>query len=490
MTLAANTARLVGRRNHTPSALSLVACIMLLAWPPTAASIGFWLSVFAVFGLTVFCPLITAHLICLFTGRSQSGPGRKWLGRVFEPAGLTVTAQLFTLPLTAPLFATISLISPLANLLAAPLVTLMVGGGIVAACLVPLCSDLSLVVFRLLCLVGQAAAQLSEWLSGIPYASWPVAVDMVPTLLLFLLLAALLYLLWPQPGPRPRLGLALMLVAAVCANVLCLNLPTGAQLIVMDVGQGDALIIRDGRNCVLIDTGPDEKALLRALARNNISHIDAVVLTHLDLDHCGALSALRGTIPTEDVFFAADLLTYQADDAAVSAAAWLDADGASELASQDQLLVSGQLTLTVVWPAEPVREGGNDQSLCLRLSYDCNLDGQPETQALLTGDAELPELRLILADDPQTYQVLKVGHHGSNDAIGLEELQLMRTEIALICVGADNYYGHPTAQTLTTLEAADVALFRTDLHGDITLDFGPTAIQVSYDSIAPELTSR
>jgi len=501
MTLTAAAATFVGRRAHAPTALAAAALAMLALYPPNAYAVGFWLSVCAVLGLTMYASLARAWVLAALpaaTARAGAGKQRRRTGRVArtvaEPLALTLTAQGATLPLTIPLFSMVSFIGPLANLLVTPLVTILVGGGIVALCLAPVAEAPAFLLLQMLGVIGDGTAWLAQRLAAVPGAAMPFSAEALPLTLVCLVAALLAYGFWPQPQRGIARALGAALVAA--ALVLGLGIPwtTGPQLVVMDVGQGDALIVRDGRHTVLIDTGESASVLVGALGRNHITHLDAVVITHLDADHCGALAALQGMVGVDRVLFASGLPAAHAQDEVMrTARALLGGQPPGEVVAGDRLQVSAALSLEVVWPLQPVQEGGNPNSVCLLMRYDPQCDGAatPDTTLLLTGDAEAPELRSILAQGAvDAVQVLKVGHHGSADAVTVDQLAQMGTRIALISVGEDNRYGHPTAQTLGVLEAGSVTVFRTDLNGDISVALAPDALHVSCATMSNEISSR
>jgi competence protein ComEC len=282
------------------------------------------------------------------------------------------------------------------------------------------------------------------------------------------------------------------------------------QVVALDVGQGDAILIREGYRNILVDTGQNDAVLLRALARQGVSRLDAVIVTHLDDDHSGALDALGGTIPVEHVYFAAGLLEAKGEDAVIQTAQQLLSGKApEELAWGDALRLGDNIALSVLWPDRRVSEGGNEESLCLGLSYSADGDSSPSTRLLLTGDAEAPQLEALLARAPvpdasaqtptsgssapstdaptqtpaQGFAVLKVGHHGSKDAVTVEQLRRMGCVLALISVGRDNRYGHPAPDTLSVLDEAGVRVYRTDLNGDIRLRFDGGRLSVRCDTM-------
>jgi competence protein ComEC len=497
MTVASASAFFVRRRAHSPSSLCVAACAMLALHAPNAFSVGFWLSVFAVLGLTLFCPLVRGWLAAVparlrkpVRGGSRVPVKRSKAGEyLLESLALTGTAQLATLPLTIPIFAMVSFAGPLANLIAVPLMTLMVGGGIIALVLALLLPVVAMPALQGLSLIGELLAAVANVIASIPYASLPVTVELVPALLCSVALAVLLFALWPRPRRWLARSLCLLLLAvAVAGNIVVL--PTGPQLVMMDIGQGDALLVRDGTSAVLIDTGEHKTPLLQALARNRVNRLDAVIITHLHEDHCGALDTLRGTVATERVFVARGLPAARSEHKGISGAAAIAAHGrAEELTAGDRIRLSEHLWLDVVAPVGEVAKGDNADSICCILAYDADGDGDPEQRGLLTGDAEAPQLEELdrdgLLDD---IALFKVGHHGSKIATTPELLRTMRTRLALISCGEGNRYGHPKAETLAMLEEADVAICRTDINGDITVSFNRTALTVSCATMTPDIT--
>ena len=494
MTLISRLAPLAGRRKHVPSALATAGVGMMLAFPPAAFSVGFWLSMFAVFGLTVFCPLVSGYLSAFLPASAEKKSGRmvKGLRKVaFEPLSLTITAQLTTVCITAPLFSTISLVSPLANLLVTPLVTVLVGLGIVTLCLMPLLGPLGMFLIGCLSHVADLSILIARFCASLPYACLPVALDLTSSVLIFLVLAALVYLIWPQPSKRRSRGLAVSTLLLSLVLAMTAFFPVKPQLVMLDIGQGDAILIRDGTTNLLIDTGRSDTLLLKALARQRVSHIDAVIITHLDDDHYGALSALDGTIRVEHVYFAEGLIESNGDSTIMLMAKSLLASKSPEvLAYEDTLFLSQHISLQVIWPEHPVSKGDNEDSLCLYLMYDFDGDSVPEFSVLLTGDAESSVLDQIMKEpENEHFDVYKVGHHGSKKSATESQIKRMGCVVALISVGKNNRYGHPSPLVIEYLESAGVAVYRTDLNGDILLKFEAQRLIVRCDTMNYELNS-
>lgn len=494
--LAAGSAR---RRAHVVSALSLCVLVFVCACPPLAFSLGFQLSVLAVFGLVVLSPLAAAWLRSLLPGRLSS---------LADSLAATFSATLTTLPVTIPLFAQLPLVSPVATLLAAPFVTcalaLGIPGVLLAAtglpcCAVPLQAALS---------VCGACAWLVHLLADLPLACVPVSSDGRLVGIVFAAMALVLWALWPLPSrllvvsasiarPAPegkRLAARRLAVALVFALPVALvvfegaggsaslrrafepHFSSDARVVMIDVGQGDCTLVEDGDAAVLVDTGKDAILLEQGLARRGISHLDAVYLTHKDADHCGALAALAGVVRVDHVYVHADLLGNPVMQDVLRDATWVTAGRGAEGVSVGDQTRAGRFTLTLVSP-EDGGESENDDSLVNLVEYDEDADGVPEARGLLTGDAEA-EVTAPLADTIGRIDLLKVSHHGSRGGATDAELATLSPKVALIGVGADNAYGHPTPETLSELERAGARVFRTDLNGDIEVDFSGTRMSV------------
>jgi competence protein ComEC len=245
--------------------------------------------------------------------------------------------------------------------------------------------------------------------------------------------------------------------------------PRGLRVTVLDVGQGDAILLQPAvAPAVLVDGGPPGDDLAGKLRDAGVEALGAAIVTHDQSDHAGGVEELLGGMPIEKLVFGrlGRRLLAEARGA-----------GATPLrAAEGDVLRSGALRLQVLSPpaeqlVEPLAEADpNAQALVVLARWR-------DFTMLLAADAEAEAAPV----DPGPIDVLKVAHHGSDDA-GLGTL-LDRTapKLAVISVGEDNSYGHPTPGTLATLAGHGVRTLRTDLDGDITLDVGRGAIRVSTD---------
>jgi competence protein ComEC len=245
--------------------------------------------------------------------------------------------------------------------------------------------------------------------------------------------------------------------------------PAGLRVSVLDVGQGDAILLQP-RNApaVLVDGGPPGDGLVAKLRVAGVSRLGAVVITHDQSDHAGGVRELLGAMPVERLLFA---VLHRSTLALARAAGAVP----KRLARGDEAR-SGPLRLDVLWPPADLLPGphrGEDPNLLAVVL----LARWGDFSMLLTADAEAEATPL----DPGPVDVLKVAHHGSDDAGLAALLDRTRPQLAVISVGADNPFGHPTPATLATLASHGVRTLRTDRDGTVTLDVSRDSIRVDRE---------
>lgn len=480
MTCSALVAGTVGRRSHALSGVSLAGLAMVLLEPTVSGQMGFLLSVSSVAGLCLFSPYATYVLQTLvgtprfvrILSRRVSRRIYKWPEVLCNALGASMVAQLATLPVVAEAFGEVSLVGPLVNVLISVPFTLLVGLGMVACA----CCGMPFVQTALLAIcdvVASVVLWIVESFERLPFASVSVENCKGPMLPLFAVLAIATLVVWPRVT-RGRLAAACAVAAlAACAFFVRWRFFAPARICVLDVGQGDAILVQEGASTLLVDAGPDD-SIADALARNHVSHLNAVLITHLHADHYEGLSSLLGRVSCGRVLVARGVADHAPPDLA-EACKEIAGRPMEEVAYEDVLHVAG-FSARVVWPCGEVTGEQNADSVELLVSYTgngCTLD------ALLTGDAEQDETGAVVANgDVGDIDVLKVGHHGSEVSITPNDAKALDPEVSVASAGENNSYGHPTPQCVRTLEDAGSLFLCTKDVGDVEIRPGSAGPEV------------
>jgi competence protein ComEC len=419
---------------------------------------------------------------------------------------MTIAATLATAPLIAFHFGTVSTTTLVANLLALPAVApamwlgmLAAAGGQIPGFPVAL---LNAIDARLLAYIAQVAAWCGRpsWaylhvhlgMSGLiaSYLTLVAAAIGVPTFLRRHRIATLKRRRPPlvdgpvsahidpfsarrrafrRVGTAAGVGLVALLLAwagrgggAEAAGPV-----PGLRVSVLDVGQGDSILLQPaGAPAVLVDGGPPGDDLAAKLRASGVQRLGVAVVTHEQSDHAGGVEELLGRFPVARLVYARLSRRLRGEAETAGASPMRIAAGGA--------LRSGRLRIEVLWPppellAAPLAGADpNTQALVLLARWH-------EFSMLLTADAEAEAVPL----DPGSVDVLKVAHHGSEDA-GLDALlDRISPRLAVISVGADNPYGHPTPATLATLAAHHVPMLRTDRDGTIVLNVSRHSVAIA-----------
>lgn len=497
MALVVLLARLTGRGARAASALAAAVVLLLVVDPSFAADTGFQLSVAATAGLLRWATP-ASELLFRWTGGRLPG----WLT---ETLGVSLAAQLATLPIVVAAFDRISLVAPLANLVVVPCVPVAMALGAVA------------LVGGLLGGVGipvlATAAGLPAWLvlrlivetahgaAGLPMASLavPEPLDHMAGLVAAVAVVGLARRGGRRnaagqpsgrrsgsragPSQHRRVVAALLAIPVVAIVLGAAYRPAGdPTLVVFDVGQGDAILVEGGRGArLLVDGGPDPGRLLRLLDGRLPPwdrRIDVVVASHPHEDHVAGLPTLLaryrvGLVLTNGM--------RGPGPAATTLAQLLGGDRrARTLAAGDHLSLD-TVELVTLWPppgsvpamAPDSGSAINDASIVL-------LGTVAGHRFLLPGDAEEGVDPLLLARGLPRLDVLKVAHHGSRTATTAALLEATRPSVAVVSVGAENPYGHPAPETLARLRAVGALVLRTDEAGSVEVVFRPRGIEVHW----------
>ncbi len=513
-------ARESGRTGRAAAALGWAAFLLLLADPKLVLDAGFQLSSLATAGLIAWGTSITDRLQAAGRGRVP-----RWLA---ESLGVSLAAQAATLPVVLAAFGRLALISPVVNLLIVPIVApamaagllAMAGGALVAMGAPPALGAILAAPGWVMLRIIIGIVELSAGVPGASIAFDPAAGT---ALALGLVLIGGLVLARRRSGPPGvarapsdrsavrgggpprdpgsdgatgpstaggagrstgilpsralRLATGGLIVAIVVTGGVVASRPTGsARVTVLDVGQGDAILVEGsagGR--LLVDGGPDPDRLLVALDRRLPPwdrRIDVLVLSHPHEDHVAGLAMLLSRYRIGRV------LEPGMRGPGPGYAAWSETLAGDQavprgtIAAGDRIAVD-EVRLDVLWPIAgrvPVDppDGGtgiNNVSVVL-------LGAVGSRRFLLAGDVEEAIDRDLLATDLPRLDLLKIAHHGSRTATTEAFVASVRPRVAVASAGAGNPYGHPARATMDRLGAAGARVYRTDRDGTVSISFG------------------
>jgi competence protein ComEC len=237
--------------------------------------------------------------------------------------------------------------------------------------------------------------------------------------------------------------------------------PDGLRITVLDVGQGDAILLQVAEGAILVDQGPPEADVAGQLDDLGVERLVALVLTHPQRDHVGGA---EDVIEQVDVSAVVDpLLPMANEDEEAALAAAREHEVPVVTARAGRSFSVGALRVRILWPEGDAfpSDDPNNHAVVLVASYG-------EIDALLTADAEG---NVTVPIRPPPVEILKVAHHGSADPFLPQLLELVDPQIAVVSVGAANDYGHPTPSTLEVLEGfPGLGVYRTDRDGRVTIE--------------------
>ena len=490
MAAIALVALVLGRVRLPSAALITAVALLLLVDPWLALSWAFALSVSATAGIIWLSPLVVGALKRRLPGLPRGLP---------EAFALTFSAQLATAPLTSALGTNSFIVGVPANLLAAPAVPFITIGGLVVTFLTPVSAQLGQLIATLVSAPTQWVGVVARVGANSPVANWPWPsglAGVVATVTLFLLFALAL-LAWHR-GRKAALSFvgAVGLVAGLVTAIL-LTKSGGSSLgrpftswppndwlaVSCDVGQGDALVFKvDERQALVVDVGADPDLIDGCLQRLSIDSVPVVILTHFHSDHAGAI----GPVLKRDVqsIGVTALRSPQLVAEMVGAEASRAGADLIELSAGDRFEVGG-VGVQVIWPPSPIESAltlssspENDASLVLIVRQQFE-DELGSFTTLVTGDIEeFAQGALARNWGFGPIDLFKVPHHGS--VVQDHRLPgLTGARTAVISVGDDNSFGHPSQKTLDLLEISAMQVFRTDLSGDVAFSYREGAVKVT-----------
>ncbi len=427
---------LVRRHYHSSSILAVVVIAVLLLDPLAGMTVSFWLSFLAV------------ALILVVLKRQIEKPA-------IQLIKLQIVLSLGMLPLTLFFFGSASLLSPVANLLAIPWVSLVVVPlSLIALVFMPISTFISDAIFSISSLAIQWMFAGFELLGASPLANFSFAE--IPSGYLLSAFAGFLFILLPKGFPARWLGI----IAILPALLFTVEKPKQGEFVftLLDAGQGMASLVQTENHTLIYDVGTrysktydiGKLVVVPFLKVKGLVSVDSMILSHKDVDHWGGAEAVLKEITVKKII---------SSDTTI-----LENQKIVECVKGDHWQWDG-VDFKVLSPPVDYPQNDNNRSCVLRVS-------NANHSLLLTGDIQKKTEKLLLNkfDDLAT-EVISVPHHGSKTSSTEAFLQAVSPKLALIPAGYRNRFGHPKDKVLARYKRMGVEVMGTVDSGAITVKF-------------------
>ena len=459
-------APLIRRENDNLTSLSFVLALLLLANPSSVQDIGLQLSFAAMAGIYLVTPSINSALL----KSAEKLVEIKYLGSVvrfvISSLASTIGALVFSTPLTAFHFGYISLVAPITNILILSAVSVSFTLGYVCCAIGVFFSGIGSALAWGLAWVIRYILLIIKFLGSIPFAALYTS---NPLISVWLGLTYLFFgVCWFFKGNRTfRLPVPASLSVAALAIVLLYtsfsnHWYTGI-LTVMDVGQGQSVVISSGSSAVVLDCGGEVRGsagniVSSYLLGRNITKVDALILSHLHRDHADGAAELISRLSVNKLIIPPG---DSDDDGLLEEILLIAKKHSTEVVflESDASASVGSLSFNLYAPVG--NSSMNERGIVVHAAVG-------DFKTLITGDINSATEKLLMRKTilPEA-DLLIVGHHGSKHSTSEELLEAIRPNYAAISSGNNNY-GHPTPDAMGRLDDAEAAVYRTDLSGNIT----------------------
>ena len=446
-------AHIFDREYDPPTALAFSVLVMLTVNPMAFFSVSLQMSVSCVAGILLFQQKINSWLKQKFLWKKVPPKLRNML---CSSVSVSISAISLVTPLTALYFGTVSLVSVLTNLLTLWAVSLIFYGLILLCLVFPLFGWLASMIASVLVWPVRYVLFVAKLMASLPLAAVYTESIYIVVWLVFVYVLLGIFLLSRnrQPGVLiccGILGLSIALLASWTEPLM-----DDVRITMLDVGQGQSILLQSGGRTFLVDCGGDDDIQTADLISENllsqgIQKLDGIILTHYDQDHSGALHPLLTRIDTNLLILPDIRNDFELPDS----------DAEILWVWEDMELSFGNSRMVIYGPVYSGMD--NENSLCVLFDTEkCDI--------LITGDrTDFGERMLLRRENLPDVDVLVAGHHGAENSTSEQLLSAVTPETVLISAAENNRYGHPSPMLLQRLEKFGCTVFRTDKNGTILI---------------------
>lgn len=450
---------MVKKEYDPPTALAFAVLTMLAVNPMTITSVSFQLSVGCVIGILMFYEKINAYLLKL----CKCPKGHGWKARILRwlcsSVSITLSAMVFTTPLSAVYFGTVSLVGIITNLLTLWIISAIFYGIMLACVAAVIYLPAGMLIARIVFWGIRYVQLVAKLMASVPFSAVYTCSKYIVVWLVFSYILIGIFLVSKKKMPG-LLAVCIVLMLIACIGVSCMvPCMDDYRVTVFDVGQGQAVLVQSDGKHYLVDCGGDSPAIAAdtvaaELLSQGINRLDGVILTHYDLDHAGGVPYLLTRVDADAIY-----LPDMDDNNGICESLQSSFGDRVEIISREKQIESESMRISLFPSADGTK--GNESCMCILFQVK-------ECDILITGDRNTSgEKELLYQIQLPELELLVVGHHGSASATGFDLLEKVRPKAAVISVGADNYHGHPSTEVLKRLDLFGCCVLRTDIDGTI-----------------------
>lgn len=447
---------IIYRKSDVYTNISVAALITLIFNPYSLLDLGFQLSYGGTIGIIIFIKRI-----------QEKKSNSKVINYIKQMALVSIYANIIIIPIMMYHFNTVSFTFIISNIMASPILGIIVITGflfiITSITVKPLTRLIAIFIKPILSIL----IKISQICSKLPFSNILVVTPYMFNVISYY--AIILYCIKSKKNNKCKIIICLLIVL-ILINFIIYIYPQKLRIFFIDVGQGDStLIITPDKKTVLIDGGGSdsfdvgEKVLLQYLLDRRILKVDYVLISHFDTDHATGVAQILGKIDVSSI-----ILTRQLEENDIYRHILSIAKEKKIkliYVKEGDVLKIGGIKISIIHPENKlmINNPMNNNSIVCKVEYN-------SFSMLLTGDIEMEAEELILRKNINLKaDVLKVAHHGSKTSTTGEFLKAINPKVALIGVGKNNNFGHPSNEVIQRLKENGTRIYRTDENGEISI---------------------
>ena len=479
---------LIYRKANILASISISLIIILAINPYKILDVGLQLSYGGTIGIILFNKILVERIKLPEIKNSILS---KVINSIKEMLIVSVSANLIIFPIMAIHYNTISLTFFISNILAGPILGIIIILGFITIFISFISIEISKIISIILGLFLKLLVLIANISSNLPFSKIYVKTPSILFIVMYYIILALILYKFKRKNKRRtekiilrklkdkitrRKIIAITIIIVLVFQIIKI-LPSDLKIYFIDVGQGDStLIVTPNHKTILIDGGGSldndvydvgKNTLIPYLLDRGTTRLDYIIISHFDSDHVGGILSIIKELKVKKI-----IISKQGEDSE-NYKEFLKIVKEKRISVQvvkagDVLKIEKNINLEILWPQDNLILENilNNNSIVMRLNYI-------NFSMLFTGDieqiAEEEIVKKYMNTNKLNSTIIKIAHHGSKTSSIQEFLSLVKPKIALIGVGKDNNFGHPNFEVLERLQNMNCKILRTDENGEITI---------------------